>query len=209
MAHDKLFGKYNEFILVLLGFLLTGVIGTYISQTYTSRNAELTAANKIFNEYGKLAGDRYFTMNQVMIALMDEYQPNKLEERWDAYRSELQKWNTSRGYNREIIKLYFGQPLWNEERDIHYWFRAWGQSLESANSDKLNVDFACLSKERDRFLARMHSFNYSLAEAIQLGNIGGRKTTDSASKNPRPEPLCLTKSSTSPGPPSDALSRAG
>ena len=63
MAHDKLFGKFNEFILILMGFLLTGIVGTFIAQKYTTDNAELTAANKIFEEYSKLSGDFILTAN--------------------------------------------------------------------------------------------------------------------------------------------------
>tara|TARA_R110001583_G_scaffold69896_4_gene198060 strand:+ start:3060 stop:3644 length:585 start_codon:yes stop_codon:yes gene_type:complete len=193
MAEEKLFGKYNEFIIVLLGFLLTGVIGTYISQTYTMKNAELTAANKIFSEYSQLIGDRYFTMNQVMIAIKNDYSDADIKSRWNAYRSELQKWNTARSYNREMIKLYFGQPLWNTERDIHYFFRAWGQSLESANKDKLVVDFECLEGKIDRFLVIIHSFNFSFGKAIQKGEIGSNKDQSMVDKNPRPPTPCLIK----------------
>ena len=195
MADEKPFGKYNDFLLLLFRFLLIGVIGAYITQTYTVMNAELAAANKIFSEYSQLAGDRYFTMNQVMLSLRNGDGDVILKRRWDAYRTELQKWNTSRGYNREMIKLYFGQPLWNEERDIHYYFRAWGKSLESANKSRESVDFECLVKRRDSFLVKMHRFNYSLAEAIQSWDIGDNKNKDTVEKNPRPESLCKTKSS--------------
>jgi hypothetical protein len=191
MSEQKLFGKYNDFILVLMGFLLTGVIGTFIAQTYTTKNAELSAANKIFSEYSKLAGDRYFTMNQVLIAIREGHSEEDLKFRWNEYRSELQKWNTARGYNREMIKLYFGQPLWNVERDVHYFFRAWGQSLEAAKKQQSAVDFACLDKKRDQFLVTLHSFNFSLGEAIQKGNIGSSKTNKVVDKSARPEGLCL------------------
>ena len=193
MPEKKLFGKYNELILILVGFLLTGVVGTYIAQTYTTKNAELSAANKIFGEYSKLTGDRYFTMNQVMLALQKKEIEEVLAARWDAYRVELQKWNTARGYNREMIKLYFGQPMWNEERDIHYSFRTWGQALETANKSTRIVDFKCLEEKRDEFLVKLHSFNFSLGEAIQKGTIGSSKSKETVKENPRPEALCLTK----------------
>ena len=195
MADEKPFGKYNDFLMLLFRFLLIGVIGTYITQTYTVMNAELAAANKIFSEYSQLSGDRYFTMNQVMLSIRNGDDDAILNKRWDAYRTELQKWNTSRGYNREMIKLYFGQPLWNEERDIHYYFRAWGQSLELANKSREKVDFDCLEKKRNSFLVKMHGFNYSLAEAIQSGDIGDKKAKNTVAKNARPESLCKTKTS--------------
>jgi len=191
-TEEKLFGKYNEFVLMLLGFLLTGVIGTYISQTYTTKNAELSAANKIFGDYSKLSGDRYFTMNQVMIGLKEGFSENELKKRWESYRIELQRWNSSRGYNRQMLNLYFGQPLWNQERNIHYMFRAWGQSLESANKDRANVDFDCLESFRNNLLIKTHDFSFALAESIQKDHIGSSKTKHNIPKSPRPEPPCLT-----------------
>lgn len=191
MAQEKLFGKYNGLILILLGFLLTGVVGTHIAQTYTTKNAELSAANKIFSEYSRLAGDRYFTMNQVMIALKNKATKEVLVARWDAYRVELQKWNTARGYNREMIKLYFGQPIWNKERNIHYFFRAWGEALEKVNKSTNAVDFICLKQERDQFLIQLYSFNFSLGEAIQKGLIGSNKSEKIVEINHAPEELCL------------------
>ena len=191
-SEEKLFGKYNEIVLILLGFLLTGVAGTYIAQTYTTKNAELSAANKIFSEYSKLAGDRYFTMNQIMLAHSENKSDAIIEKRWLAYRSELQQWNTARGYNRQMLMLYFGQPIWNKERDIHYLFRAWGMTLEKAKNKTAIIDYSCLIKKRNQFLVTLHSFNFSLGEAIQQGKIGGNKSGHIINKNPRPEPLCLT-----------------
>ena len=130
-------------------------------------------------------------MNQVMIAIKNDYSDADIKSRWNAYRSELQKWNTARSYNREMINLYLGQPLWNTERDIDYFFRAWGQSLESAHKYKLIVNFECLEEKRDRFLEIIHSFNGSFGEAIQKGEIGSNKDQSMVDKNPRPPTLCL------------------
>ena len=197
MANEKLFGKYNEFILILLGFVLTGIVGTYIAQKYTTKNAELSAANKIFSEYSKLAGDRYFTMNQIALALQNKSSKEVLSVRWDAYRVEIQKWNTARGYNREMIKLYFGKPIWNEERDIHYLFRAWGQALELEKKAAKSINFNCLNQKRDELLNKLYAFNYSLGAAIQNGNIGSCKSKHNAELNSVPETLCLTSRSRS------------
>ena len=61
---DKLFGKYDELVRLVLGFVLTELVGTYLAQTYTTRQANLATAGKIFSDYSKLLGDRYFGMNQ-------------------------------------------------------------------------------------------------------------------------------------------------
>ncbi len=131
-------------------------------------------------------------MNQVMLAIRSSASAEERESRWNAYRLELQKWNSARAYNREMIKQSFGQPMWNKERDIHYFFRAWGQSLEAANAAKDSVDFDCLEKERNQFLATLHGLNTAIGEAIQAGNIGSRRPKLEVEQNARLQTLCLT-----------------
>ncbi|MEZ9141578.1 MULTISPECIES: hypothetical protein [unclassified Shewanella] len=196
MDKEKVFGKYHDFILMLTGFLLTGIIGTFISQSYTTKNAELSAANKVFGEYSELAGERYFEMNQILLGLKQGKTKKVMEERWDDYREILQKWNTARGYNRQMLQLYFGQPIWNQERDLHYFFRAWGETLEASFDSSKEIDYDCLFKKRDKFLVDLHSFNFALGQAILMGKIGSNKPTNSVERNPRPEAPCLTNQST-------------
>jgi len=208
MEDKKLFGKYTELVMMLFSFILTGVVGTFIAQFYTSQNAELLAANKIFADQTKLIGDRYFAMSSVMSALEDnrknpgKWSPSQVGARWDSYRQELQKYDATRGYNREVIRLYFGDQLWNEERDIHYLLRAWGQSLEHEEEIPGSVDFNCLRRDDgpiDDFLNRWHGFSFRLAEAIKKANIGFWRSRSRVKKNPIPRTPCLTDQS--PGTP--------
>ena len=174
---------------------------------YTTKNAELATANKIFSDHSKLMGDRYFAMSQVMLVLAEnqktsvKWKVSQVESRWELYRAELQKWNSARGYNRELIRLYFGDELWNAERDIHYFLYAWGQSLEREKRRSGSVDFKCLNGKVDEFLEKSHAFTFKLAEAIQQAKIGSNKPTASASKNPRTEAPCLTDRSSGPAAP--------
>ena len=192
MDKEKVFGKYHDFVLMITGFLLTGIIGTFISQSYTTKNAELSAANKIFGDYSVLAGDRYFQMNQILLGLKQGKKKKVMDKRWGNYREELQKWNTARGYNRQMIQLYFGNPIWNLERDLHYSFRAWGATLEASVDASKKIDYDCLIKKRDEFLTDLHSFNFALGQAIQEGEIGSDKPTNIIAKNPIPITPCLT-----------------
>jgi hypothetical protein len=179
-----------EFVLLFVGSFLTVVVGNYLAQSYARKSAELDAANKIFSEYSNLAGDRHFTMRQVSLALDGGADSDEVETRWAAYRRELQKWNTARGYNREMAKLYFGQPIWNVERDVHYLFRAWGETLEVAKGDPEKVDFKCLESISDELLEEIYRFNYFMGEAIQEDRIGSSKTRESVELNEAPDAPC-------------------
>ena len=194
---DKLFGKYDELVRLILGFVLTGVIGAYLSHRYTTQQADLAAASKVFNDHSKLIGDRYFAMNQVAMPLRDlQKQPTaslspELQAVWSKYRTVVQEWNSARGFNREMIKLYFGQVLWNMERDLHYKFRAWGQSLEAEYKTRGSVDFACLDKKVDELLVLTHRLRVGMAEAMQEGKVGSARDSTPVKENPREESWCV------------------
>ena len=81
--------------MMLLCFLLTGLVGNYIAQVYTTENAELATANKIFSDYSKLMGDRYFAMRQGIIVLSENQKHltagnvTQVESRWALYIADL------------------------------------------------------------------------------------------------------------------------
>lgn len=197
MANDKLFGRYDDLIRLLLGFILTGFLGTYLAQSYTTRQANLTTASKIFSDQSELMGNRYFAMNQITNAYEDnKSEPgtvsvNEIRERWKEYRIVLQKWNSSRGFSREMIKLYFGTALWNEEREIHYLFRAWGRALEAEGRVEGTIDLLCLDKEVDRLMSLIHSFQSKMASAIQAGKVGPGRGQSAMPSDKAPDALCL------------------
>lgn len=177
----RLFGKYDELIRMLLGFMLTGVVGTYLSHQYTTQQADLAAASRVFSEHSKLIGDRHFSMTQLTRSLREAQSRTNaqtspdLQARLSNYRTVIQEWNSQRGFNREMIELYFGRPLWNVERDIHYKFFAWGQSLETEYKNPGSVDFTCIDRKVNQLLELTHGFRASLAKAVQHGAVGSAR----------------------------------
>ena len=194
---DKLFGKYDELMRLVLGFLLTGVLGAYLSHKYTTEQADLTAASKVFNDYSKLVGDRYFVQNRLSVHLRDtrgepaKPSQDRFTERLDAYRDVVQHWNSARGFNREMIRLYFGDALYNAERDIHYAFRSWGQALEVELKKPGSVDFECMASETDKLLDAVNVLQSGMARAMQEGKVGSSKSAAAGKRNERPGTACL------------------
>ena len=167
MADEKLFGKYNDFVLLVLGFLLSGMVGSYIAQQYTRKSSETQVATEIFKDEIKLVGDRVFLMNQVFIQLQNRKASTsetdeELRKRWAAYREVLQRWNSSRAFNREMLRLYFVEKIWQQERALHYSLRAWGASLETQYKSPGSIDMKCLKLKRDDILGDAHNFGFLL-----------------------------------------------
>lgn len=197
VSNQKLFGKYNEFILLILGFVLSGLVGNYLSQVYTTRNAQIQMATEIFRDKIKLVGERIFTMNQVYIELRkrrDEpkVSEDELRDRMREYRAVLQNWNSARPFNREMLRLYFGEKIWNKERKLHYYLRAWGASLEVEYKKPGDIDMPCLENKRDEILLMANEFGFLLAEAIREGKINNDSSSISKNEEEMPKLFCLT-----------------
>lgn len=197
MADEKLFGKYNDFVLLVLGFILSGVVGSYIAQQYTRKSSETQVATDIFKDEIKLVGDRVFLMNQIFIQLQGRKQSNseteeEMRKRWSVYREVLQRWNSSRAFNREMLRLYFGEKIWQQERALHYALRAWGASLETQYKNPGSIDMKCLQSKRDEILVIAHDFGFLLAERIKEGKIGSSSQNASGEKEDMPDVFCKT-----------------
>jgi hypothetical protein len=193
---ERLFGKYDELVRMLLGVLLTGLIGTYLSHRYTTEQAEIESASKIFSEHSKLIGERYFAQRRLSNLLRSRAEGTNrsgadVDDALAVYREKVQEWNSARGYNREMIKLYFGNPLWNAERDVHYAFRAWGEAIEAEVKKPGEVDFACLEEKLNLLLEGVHALRVSLARALQQGAIGRDKDMAEAKPSDRPKAYCV------------------
>jgi hypothetical protein len=196
MSDQKLFGRYNEFVLLILGFVLSGVVGNYIAQAYTTKHAQVEVATEIFKDEIRLVGDRVFVMNQVFLALQGrrkdvEASEEELRARWSAYRNEVQRWNSDRSFNREMLRLYFGEEVWSAERDLHYQLRAWGASLEKEYKAPGTVDMKCLEAKRDEILAMAHAFGFTLSEIIRGGTVGARGNAIPREQNEMPDLFCV------------------
>jgi hypothetical protein len=193
---DKLFGRYDDLVRLLVGFVLSGVVGTYLAHAYTQRQAAITSATQLFSDHSKAMGERYFAMQQ-LTAAMDKRDPTykvsdaEISARWEKYRSVLLTWNSGRNFNREMVEIYFGPAIWNAERDIHYRFRAWGEALEAERTGKGTVDFACLALEIDKLLVMANGLNKAMAHAIREDQVFLKFDKPSRTST-RLKPFCLT-----------------
>jgi hypothetical protein len=194
---DKLFGRYDEIVRLVLAFVLTAVVGGYLTRHYTIQQANLIEAAKIFNDHSKLIGDRYFAQNRLhsFLSQLDNEQMTEdkvqLNLRLAAYQEAVKEWNSARGFNREMINIYFGGSFWSRERDIHYIMRGWGNTIEGRLKEKGMIDYKCMKDNIDVLLVRVHDLRVSMAQALQKGKVGSNRETGSQERTEHPEYLCF------------------
>ncbi|MDO6414355.1 hypothetical protein Q4F19_08180 [Sphingomonas sp. BIUV-7] len=197
MAEEKLFGKYNEFVLLLSGFVLTGLIGSYISQRYSREAATSAFASSVFKDTTAAIGKRMMATSSLLNALQSEDDANgtksaKLEVAMDRYRDGLQVWNSERTYLREMVSTYYGTRSWETERKIHYHFRALGDALERAYKTG-KADYPCLKTKRDKMLDEVSAFAGDLSQALDSGRIGSDADHGKRNKIRYPDTVCVIR----------------
>ena len=154
---DKLFGKYNDYALVALGFLLTTGLGScLVSSLNTDVQVLVSSLNEEAQERGRdavfLESDRrdatdFFRsisfdmehrlelVRQILYwhgfaDVVDDDALSDLESRWGDYRAFLIQWNSRLDLNHALALRFFGDGVWSDFSDIHFGLRQLGENLE-------------------------------------------------------------------------------
>lgn len=180
-APGKLFGRYHEVMLLLLGTLCGTVLGTYLqylSWTHQHeenlRQAERLSAERIAGEVSRMVDNRLYRMRRVLWASRREMRTPDLAARWDAYEQCLDLWNSSLNGTLAAIDRYFGTPVREEfERELHAGVRWIGGRMERMRGMRAPGPAAdSLLGELDRLNAAAYAFNGRMLDAVRSAEVG-------------------------------------
>lgn len=117
MKEHKLFGKFNDLVLLIIGFGLTTLIGTTISSNYQKK--EWDRQNEIVKskEQRDKAEEIYKELSQLIDYRL--YRTRRLN--WDErsgdsqleFDSMLNDWNSKLNSNLALLEIYFGKDAMN------------------------------------------------------------------------------------------------
>ena len=188
---EKLFGRYHDLAILLIGFVLTTVLGGYLTQSWQLRSAriqreaeqmrtEQMAATRIFEDLSRLMDKRLYRMRRVHTGLGSGVSRERMKDRWSSYREVLFEWNENLNRNLALIQRYFG----NDARDvlenkIQAGFIAFGQLLEgSGYPTQVENTYQYRQRVADDLNDIIYDFDIKMITAIQSGDIGAFKTTN-------------------------------
>ena len=186
---SRLFGRAHDFVMLLLGFLLTTLGGGYLSYEWQSRAAsyervadqrrlELQAASRVFEELSRLLDTRLYRMRRLHTGIADpDRTSGTLTTRWDAYREALFAWNENLNRNLALTQRYFGNEARDKlENQIAEGFRELGSLLEGsgypAGLEGRMERYHHRQEIADRVNNQVYDFDIMLIESIQAGSIG-------------------------------------
>jgi hypothetical protein len=163
---------FHEYLRLLLGLIVTVILGAWLAEQFRVQGAQYDTAAQVFQAHSELLGERISAMADLLHAMKDKSAPDAVTAPMTAYRSFLGGYNAKRNYNRALIELYYGEPIYNEERDLHYQLRYIGQELECAYKTKKPVDSAALDNAINQSWERLSVISKHMGQALRDNQIG-------------------------------------
>jgi len=185
----QLFGKYNDFILLFLGFVLTSVIGTAISMKLQNRSwenqersqrlvDEKSKATEQFENISKMLDSRLYHARRLYWGFTDNFpseeaRKQQLEQRWEKYQEIVFAWNENLNRNISLTQRYFGQRMRaNLENEIIGSFVNAGQLLEKQKLRPNNEELKQVDNILKELTSKVFGLNIGMIQLIQVGEVG-------------------------------------
>jgi hypothetical protein len=191
---DNLFGKWHDVVMLVLGFSLTGIVGTILTNRFQSesqrqaatdakadaerareserRRWELDRATEFYREFSRMLDTRRYHSLRLALAFRDGSGDDKLGRINNDYSTALIDWNINLNHNLAFCQLYFGEELASRfELNI-------GSKMRSINSRLLTSvrDHRAALAEIEEVGVMIYDLNYDILKAIQEGRVGSFKT---------------------------------
>lgn len=175
----------SQVFLLVLGFVLTTVVGGVLGYYYqrrtwdaNRRESERTAAASVFDEISRAMDERLYRMRLVYWGLRvgDE---ERIAAAMGEYREALVKWNDSLNRNLALVYRYFGGNVWRFLSGVLYEeFATIGRHLEDRyrHRGQPQPGYAArlyVSGRRLQALSNdIYGLNLAIISMIQRGRVG-------------------------------------
>jgi hypothetical protein len=181
---DKVFGRYNEFVLLCLGFLLTTVLGTFLTSRYQDRarlsveratrlEAALNRATTVSEEISRTLDRRLYRTRVLVWALMEHKPEAELQAARDNYLKAKDDWNENLNRLYSAVESSFGNSQRVRlEGDLTERFRTIHNSIDACLKDRAKCDIAKINADINAFNPEIYAFDAGLLEQIKLGTVG-------------------------------------
>ena len=181
-TEPKLFGRYHDLVLLLIGFGLTTLVGGslgYYFQRMSWRNennvrryeAEIAKASEIFDDISGLLDRRLYATRRLIWA----YQENDTEaikKQREIYGQVVYDWNGTLNRNLSRAQRYFGNDMRDEFDSIREGFRGIDAALVSYRRNPNPDELQRIENMVDEFNPRIYGFNIRVLTRIQEGKVG-------------------------------------
>lgn len=172
------FSKYEKIIFLVIGFLLTSVVGGALGQHFQNRtwhqnhkdfhqHSEKESARTLFDELSITSGTRLYQMKRYLWAIEGNMDKAIQKERWILYQGTLNDWNYNLLRNMALLEYSFGEDMrkiFNNKIQ-----RKFGELHTLLNEGTNNDKAAKLANELSD---ELNHFNIKMVSMIQKVQVG-------------------------------------
>jgi DNA anti-recombination protein RmuC len=181
---EKLLGRYNELVLLLLGFFLSTIVGGMLAYWYQSlawsrddearrKSEELARASALFEDISRMMDKRLYRLRNVQDALEQRLSVGELEKCREEYRASVAEWNETLNRNLWATERYFGKSLRNTlEATIQEGFRSLHRDLSETLKDPSGEKVNRLKASIDDFNPLVYAFDGEMLDTLERGAVG-------------------------------------
>ncbi|MBW4891755.1 hypothetical protein KXQ82_18665 [Mucilaginibacter sp. HMF5004] len=174
---------YEKVILLIIGFVLTGVVGTFISfyfQSKTNYNnyklsmieSERKVAKEIFEDVTSGMDSRVYSALLVNNSRLYNYKEEVKQKYWLEYVNELGKWNNNITKRKDLVRLYFYDTQKRKLDDIHNQFIDLNILLKHQILRNDTIGCGNISLKMDRMNGAISGLSHGMIVAIQNDAVG-------------------------------------
>jgi len=180
----KLFGRYHEVVLLVLGFVFTTLVGGFLTYWYQERawqrddqsrrkQQELSRGSAVFDDVSKLLDKRLYRLRNIEWALEENLYSAEISVRREQYREVVEEWNENLNRNLALTQRYFGSDVRQElEGSITEGFRSLHSELNSVLKKPSADSVEMLKNNTNDFNPKIYLFNLRMLDALQRGEVG-------------------------------------
>ena len=189
-SEPKAFGKWHDFALLILGFILTSLIGTYLSARFQdeeerrkeaaesqqrvleraveSRAREVDRASECFKEVSHAMDARHYYALRWAWALERGAAESELSEERARYRKALFEWNENLNRFIALIQRYFGSKA---DDVFQGGITPLFQSIDNELAKHQNAPKK-IEADLDKVGVMIYDFNFTMLKDLQSENVG-------------------------------------
>lgn len=180
MSEKEIFKE--KLVLLVLGFVLTsvlgGVVGSYFQyQSWENQwaikrfDSQAERKTNTFKEISSLLDKRLFRSRQFLWALQGRFSDEQVVVRLGRYREIIELWNESLNSNLALIEIYFGKDLRNQfENEIGNSLITKGAAIEALYrkyQQNEDLDIKSVDESLNAINISIYHFNLSMLKSIE------------------------------------------
>ena len=149
---------FSAFVASPIGYFFQWKYQLYENELNIMQEERKVSVDFLMN-VSTLMDERIYEMDKCYKSLKNANSEEEINQRWEAYKTSLNKWNGTLSKNLALAEFYFSKGLSDQFAETHKSFLALGKKLDSAKRNNIRgIKVENLTKDFDNINQQMSEF---------------------------------------------------